>query len=175
METFFVDTNLLIQCRDLSQLPWQDISNDNHIVLVISRPVLEEIDRHKQSGNNRRASRCRKISSDFRELIIKKTNKYLIRNSSPMVELLLQSTIETSILLPSGVLDLTKSDDRIIYEALAYKSKHSDVHVRLLTHDTNPLLTAQSCGLDYSIIPDTWLMEPELDSRDKKITELEKN
>ncbi len=43
----------------------------------------------------------------------------------------------------------------------------------ILTHDTNLLLTAKLCGLPFVVIPDSWLLEPSPNHRDKKITELE--
>jgi hypothetical protein len=45
-------------------------------------------------------------------------------------------------------------------------------NIALLTHDTNPLLTAKRCDLACEVIPDDWLLDPEPDPRDRQINEL---
>jgi hypothetical protein len=71
-------------------------------------------------------------------------------------------------------LDLSIIDDQIIAEALAYQSQNPQSEVAILTHDTNPLLTAKRLGLAYKEVPDDWLLQPEPDSRDKRIKDLER-
>jgi len=64
MKVIFLDTNIFIQCREIEQLPWGELfEKEKHIILVIPRTVLEEIDRFKQEGNSRRAKRARKANS----------------------------------------------------------------------------------------------------------------
>jgi len=173
MIVYFVDTNLFLQCKDLKQLPWKDISQDRDIHLLVSRPVMEEIDRLKHDGNTRRAKRARKASSFLRKIAVSDSTEEIIRDSSPRVVLSISTYIEkkeTKI----EILDLARADDRIINEALSYADNNPDKKVKLLTHDTNPLLTAKNCGLEYTVIPDDWLLDPEPDARDKRIIELEK-
>lgn len=50
MKTLFLDTNLFIQCREIT-LPWNEIVRDDSILLLIPRTVQEEIDRNKHNGN----------------------------------------------------------------------------------------------------------------------------
>jgi len=172
MKVFFVDTNILLQCRDLSELPWGEVSEDEDLLILISRPVQEEIDRLKQDGNTRRAKRARKTTSFFRKIISSDDSKLIIRDSGPRVEISF-SPIRYKQTIKFDQLDLSQADDRIINEALSYSSANPDQKVELLTHDTNPMVTAKLCGLLYSVIPDDWLLAPEPDSRDKKILELE--
>ncbi|HRW77465.1 MAG TPA: hypothetical protein P5207_02245, partial [Candidatus Sabulitectum sp.] len=44
----------------------------------------------------------------------------------------------------------------------------------LLTYDNGPKMTCHSIQLPFTSIPDTWLLPPEKDERDRKILELEK-
>ena len=174
MKILFIDTNIFIQCRDLGQLPWTEICGDEeYLLLFIPKAVQEEIDRHKQEGNSRRAKRARKASSFIRQIILSENTKFVIRDSKPIVEIsFTPPSLSKDCQLPD-FLDLSRPDDRIIAEIITYRNNYPDHDVSILTHDTNPLLTAKHCGLSYFVIPDNWLLPPEPDSTDKKITELE--
>ena len=173
MIVVFVDTNLFLQCKDLKHLPWKDIFKDDKILIKVPSAVLDEIDRHKQDGNSRRSKRARKASSYFRTVILNDESRIIIRKTDPHVELSF-----TSHSVPQSEsqynLDLSRPDNQIIEEALNYAASNQHEKVELLTHDTIPILTAKRCGLEVSIIPDEWLLDPEPDSRDKRIFELEK-
>lgn len=174
MKILFADANLFLQCRDLEQLPWHEVAEGNdQLFIIIPRQVQVQIDRLKQDGNNRRARRARKATSLIREVIQENGEKKIIKESTPRVEIGF-SPPQDILFEPPKSLDITQTDDRIIAEALAYKHLFRDADVALLTNDTNPLLTAKRCGLPYILIPDTWLLPPEPDPRDKKIEELER-
>jgi predicted nucleic acid-binding protein len=173
MKIIFLDTNIFIQCLDLEQLPWKEIFKDEeHLLLYIPRVVQEEIDHHKQEGNSRRAKRARKANSFIRQIILSKDTKLVVRESKPIVEISFTPILNKNCQLPD-VLDLSRPDDQIIAEIIKYKNNYPDHDVSILTHDTNPLLTAMRCNLSYFVIPDNWLLPPESDSKDKKIIELE--
>lgn len=171
MRVIFADTNLFIQCYDLSQIPWHNIFSDEKLLIIVSRTVLDEIDRHKQDGNARRAKRARKASSLFRSIILSESTKAIIRNDAPHVELSFATHPEHRG--HDYRLDLSRPDDRIIDEAIQYAALNPNDEVELLTYDTTPILTARRCGLSVSIIPDNWLLPPEPDPRDKRIADLE--
>ncbi|MDP2754408.1 MAG: PIN domain-containing protein [Nitrospirota bacterium] len=173
MKVFFLDTNFFLQCRDLEQLPLKEVSQDaDELLLLIPRPVQEEIDDMKQNGKGRRSERSRKTSSFFRKIIFSEGTKMTIRESGPKVEITFSPPMNPKR-KPHDILDLSKSDDRIIEEALAFKAENRDADVAILTHDVNLLLTAKRCGLLFVVIPDSWLLQPSPDHRDKKIAELE--
>lgn len=173
MIVVFVDTNFFLQCKDMKNLSWKEFFQDDEIVIKVPSAVLDEIDRHKQDGNNRRSKRARKASSYFRTVILNGESKTIIKKTDPLVVLSLPPHSDSGIDSQYN-LDLSRPDNQIIAEILNYKSSNQHENVVFLTHDTNPILTAKHCGLAVSIIPDEWLLDPELDSRDKKIIELEK-
>lgn len=169
MKTFFVDTNLFLQCKPLEELPWHEISDEaESLLLLISPTVMAEIDRLKSDGNSRRARRAKKANSLFREILRSKTK--VIREAGPHVEITFSPTLKSKIAKPDS-LDLSRMDDKIIYEAYVYAQ--GSFGVALLTHDTSPMLKAQRCNLKYCEIPDDWLLPPEPDERDKRIFNLE--
>jgi len=148
MIAIFPDTNLFLQCKDIKNLQWHEISDGEDIEIIITRPVMEEIDRLKQDGNKRRAKRARKANSFLKAIILSEEGNLQVRESNPSVVM--------SFLTPESKekladrLDLSRPDDRIVNEALSFRDKNMDVNVRLLTHDTNPLLTAKNVGLVMS-------------------------
>ena len=172
MKTLFLDTNVLMQCRKLDQLPWHEVSNDENIFLLISRPVQEEIDRMKHQGNARRGQRSRAATTFIRNMLLSESSETVIRASGPHVEVGFAPPISLKE-NPSPFLDLSRTDDRIIAEAICYRDQHPEEDVALLTHDTQPMVTSKYCGLAFIMVPDTWLLPPEPNERDKKIAELE--
>ena len=172
MKIFFLDTNIFLQCKKLEELPWGEVSDDD-ILLLIPRAVQEEIDRNKQDGNSRRSKRARQATSFMRNLLISDNETITIKDSKPLVQISFSPPIKLSKDI-SDILDLNYPDDRIIAEALEYKKINPNQRVLLISHDTNILLTAKRCNLPFFAIPDHWLLQPEPDSRDKKIIELER-
>lgn len=170
MKTFFIDTNVFEQCHDLKELPWNEVAGGNDVLLIVSRPVQDEIDKHKHDGNSRRARRARRANALFRELI--SAEKIELRSAGPRVEVSRVPPTKFNV-SPCRFLDLTRTDDRIILEALVYRDAHPDEEVALLSHDTGPLGMATDCGLAVQLVPDTWLLPPEPDERDRRIAQLE--
>jgi predicted nucleic acid-binding protein len=170
MKTLFIDTNVLLQCRDLKELAWQEIADGEDILMLISSPVQGEIDHLKHDGNTRRARRARKANSFIRQLILKEPARIILRESCRVEAARLPAMGK---LQEHPLLDLSRTDDRIIAEAMRYRDCHQNENVALLTHDTQPLGTAKDCGLPVVVVPDSWLLEPEPDERDKKIVDLE--
>ncbi len=174
MKYFFVDTNLFLQCRDVSDLPWGDISDAQQVRLIIPRAVQTEIDKLKADGNSRRAKRARNTNSYFRKVILSEGELFQVSSNSQIkVTLTFSSHAPAS---PSDVaevaLDNSRPDDSILLEVISYRAIHPEHDVALLTHDTNPMLTAKRLKIPYQAIPDGWLLTPEPDEREKEIRNL---
>jgi len=143
------------------------------LLLLIPRSVQKEIDHLKQDGNSRRAKRARKASAFFRELLQFSDNTMTLREYSPKVQISFSPPIPADK-AASPFLDMSRSDDGILAELLVYAQEHHACRAALLTHDTNPRVTAKHLNLECLVIPDEWLMPPEQDERDKRISELER-
>ncbi|MCW2236828.1 PIN domain-containing protein [Azospirillum canadense] len=173
MLILFVDTNFFLQCRDPAELAWEQATGGQDALVLIPRTVQQEVDRLKQAGNSRRAKRARKASSLFRRIIESPDLKTAAHDAGPRIELSFPPPPDPHRARPAQ-LDLAQADDRIIEEALAYRATHPNEDVRLLTHDTNPMLTARHCGLPCVAVPDAWLLPPEPDERDKALAEVQR-
>ena len=82
---YFVDSNLFLQCRPLEQLDWTPWNAFEEVRLIVSSPVLREIDYRKNKGSDRVGTRARATSAMFREML--QEGHKVVRASSPRVVL----------------------------------------------------------------------------------------
>ena len=163
--SFFPDTNLFIQCRPLEELDWSEWTDFEEVHLIVCRTVQREIDQQKHRGNGRVAQRARKTSSLFRSIIEKDCS--VIREKGPRVKLMLESSSVPSPELKDR-LDYDKPDDEIVGFLHKYEQQHPEADVRLLTHDTGPMVTAKSLDLPFVKIQDAWLLPPESNETERE-------
>jgi hypothetical protein len=167
----FPDTNLFLQCRDLSEIDWASVLDAAEITLVVSRTVQNEIDNFKSDGNGRRSKRARRASGVFRAALKAPHTTLEIRHTQPRVALVL-ARAPASNRAKVESLDLTLPDHRLVDEALHYVRQFPAADVRVLSHDTGVLLCARDHSLNWVEVPDDWLLDPENDEKDKKIRAL---
>ena len=167
----FPDTNLFIQCKSLNELDWSEWANFSEIHLIVCRPVQREIDNQKNYGNSRVSRRARKTHSLFRDIAINKKDYKLIRKDGPKVKLFLEPLIRPCSEL-SDRLDYSKPDDEIIGCLFTYMKQHSEADVRLLTHDSGPMMTARGLGLSFIPVKEDWILSPENNEANREIARL---
>ena len=166
----FCDTNLLIQCKTLEELDWS-MWKDHDVHVIVTQPVLGEIDQLKVKGSPRVARRARKVNSMFGEML--PTGRKTIRDSGPRVTLHVEPEHRHEPDL-ANQLDYSKADDRLVGTVYRFAHEQPGEDARLLTHDTTPLYTAQRFDVEVVRIPDGWLLPPENDERQKKIAALQR-
>ena len=170
----FPDTNLFIQCLSLVELDWSLWPEYSEVHLIVGRPVQAEIDKQKNRGNDRVGRRARKTHGMFGEIITTEPGYRVIREADPVVKLFLDGARKPSEEL-SEVLDYGVPDDRLLGHMHAYANQHPEREVRLLTHDSGPMMTAKSLNLPFTPIPDSWLREPEESEAEKENRRLRDN
>ena len=166
---YFVDSNLFFQCLPLEQLDWSPWDNYDEVWLIVSNPVLREIDFRKNKGNDRVGGRARATSAMFRKML--KDPHKVVRASDPRVILLIEPQHTSSQHLEER-LNYRERDDQLVGTAWTYSRNHQDLDVRLLTHDTTPLYTARGLDLKADQIPDSWLLPPESSPAEKELATL---
>ena len=167
---YFVDTNLFIQCQPLESLNWSTFLEFEEVCLIVSSPVLREIDHLKNRGNDRVGRQARKASAMFRDMLDEAQR--VVHPQCPRVVL----SIEPQHTCSRGLeeqLDLQERDDQLL--GIVHKFVRSDPskEVRLLTHDTTPLYKARGLGVAADRISDDWLRPPESTAAEKRMTALE--
>ena len=169
----FPDTNLFLQCKALAELDWSLWSDFSQIDLVVCTVVQREIDSKKYGGNHRVTRRARSTSSLFRKVVLGESSG-LIRESSPRVQLHVNSAIHHDPSL-SDRLNYVERDDQLVGTIHSFRKEYPEQTVQLLTHDATPISTARSLGIDTVVIPDTWLLPAESTLQEKKIAKLQKD
>ena len=168
----FVDTNLFIQCRNLSELDWSEWKDFSEVHLIVCLPVQREIDKQKMRGNNRVGRRARDTySSLFRAIATGEKEYELIKEVQPQVKLFLESPSRPDPELASS-LDYSRPDDEIIGCLHRFAKDHPDFDARLLTHDTGPMMTARGLGLSVAPIRNEWVLPPENNDEEREIARL---
>ena len=167
----FPDTNLFIQCKPLAELDWSEWSEFEEVHLIVCRPVTREIDNQKTRGNSRVAQRARSTYQLFAPLAEEKQDFLVIKNSVPIVKLLLEGLGQPSTELKE-VLDYSKTDDQIVGCLHRFRKENPDADARLLTHDRGPMMAARSLELPQVPIKESWLLPPEQKEVEKENTRL---
>ena len=167
----FPDTNFFIHYKNPNELSWTDIGEFEEIRLIITMPVLTEIDELKYGNKNRVQKRARQYTSQFKK-INRSENAELKVSDSPSVILKINLTLERDHELLNEI--GSENQDNILASiANKYANENSDKDVRLLTGDVVLSLKAREHSIPCIFIPDSWRRENEKSKAEKKIEELE--
>ncbi|HEY0684838.1 MAG TPA: PIN domain-containing protein [Steroidobacter sp.] len=163
----FPDTNVLFHCKPLADLPWHEHGDVDLVHVLIGAPVQDEVDRHKQDGNSRRAKRARDANALFRRMLAQADETPLvIRERNPTVQISFAPSLPVT--RPRlDTLDLTRADDRLLEEVIHFG--RGDPAACVLTDDTGMQLKAKRHGVRVVPVGPNWRLAPETDERDKQI------
>ena len=167
---YFVDTNLFIQCQPLDKLDWSPLHEFEEVRLIVSHPVMDEIDNLKKKGNDRVGRRARKASETFREMLNDAQRVVHSQCLRVVLSIELQHTCSRDL---EGQLDLQKRDDQLLGIVHEFVKSNPSKEVRLLTHDTVPLYKARGLGIAADPISDDWLLPPENTEAERRLAALE--
>lgn len=164
------DTNLFFECRALPQLPWKELGKDK-VVILLTKPVLDEIDKHKKA-NGRTRARALEIFGRVRDMIAKGTTEWEISGPAPRVVLRRFTAAKPDPELQDD-LDYGKTDEKLVGIASALAKTTDGSEVRLFTDDTGPASIADDFKVPFLMIPEEW-RRPPMDTEDgKAVRELE--
>lgn len=165
-----LDTNVFIQCRALEELSWRDVQPDvEEIRLLLTKTVVGELDKLKTDINRRRSDRARKAGQLIDRLLECTDNEIIIQETGPRIVLGIAERVRIDW-ENYPYLDREHADDRLIAEAIGLRK--SGRELVLVSHDSGPRMAAKNEGLAAFKVPDTWLLPPESDQRDKEIQKL---
>lgn len=168
----FPDTNFFLQLKVPKELPWSEISTDREIIVIVPRAVQKEISRLKSDGSGRRSKRARSAAALLMRIAQSASENEVVREGNPRVEIRLPAPAPALRGSPGGDLDPNSTDDRIMGEVLNFQSEHPGLDVRLLTTDSDQVMSAKHVGIAFFSVPEHWYIGPEPDERDKRIEEL---
>ena len=158
------DTNFFLHCREISALPLIEKFGEDTCLLITS-PVVKEIDNLKSKGEGRKARRAREWARRFRQFVESvDIEVYGIKTK------LNEHRKISSISFPEDF-EITDNDSRIVAEAYLFQRTTND-DVIFMSNDTMPLVHARTLKLKLFDIPDDWLLPPQPDNRDNQISKL---
>lgn len=166
--SLIVDTNLFHECRklDAADFPWSAIGEFDEIGLIVTYPVIQELDKHKKDTRPRLKRRALLATTWFRELLDQRRTEKVLKDADPRVVLRMRPVQAPKA--DMAELDYDVVDDRIVGIAAAIAEQSPDEDVRLLSHDSGPCMKAAAIGLQYQFMPDDWMREEEEDEQEKE-------
>lgn len=166
------DTNLFFECNSLEVLPWSELGYDP-IVVLLTKPVLDEIDKHKKAPGRTR-KRALEIFQRVRGMLTTSVDEVEIQAASPRVLLRRTPPITPAPTLKDQ-LDYGKTDDRLIGIVSTLSAQAAEYEVRLFTDDIGPASNAQGLGVPFLMINESWRRPASETTEEKKIRDLEKD
>jgi hypothetical protein len=166
------DTNLFFEFKPLEQLPWGELGGDP-VVILLTKPVLDEIDRHKK-GTGRTRDRALDIFNRFRAMLTSGVAEVDIQASAPRVVLRRM----TNVLPDPGLkdhLDYDKADERLVGIVSTLSSQAAGSEVKLFTDDGGPAGTAADLGVPFLMIDQSWRRPPAESTEAKLLKETQKD
>ena len=163
----FLDANIILECKPLEDLPWEEIDPDGPILALLTAQAIQEVDSKKRDGRLQAIARSfnRKISP-----LATGGGPLVIREASPRVELALAK--------PGRIpwddydeLDPQDGDARIVAEALHARDIEHDQKV-IVSHDIKPIAYATGRDLRAVHVSDSWLRPPEPSPHDRRMQQL---
>jgi hypothetical protein len=164
----FIDTNVFIQLRDLTTLPWhEEFPEATGIDLLVSQTVIRELDHFKTSTRDRQRDRARRALKSINAAAKPPDFSIELKQKPITLRLVIaQGPIPDWSTLPG--LDPNSPDDRLVAEVKSFGG------AALLSHDATPRIRAQLMGIEVFEPPEEWLLPPEQTDSQRKIAQLER-
>jgi hypothetical protein len=166
------DTNPFFEFKALDQLPWAELGADP-IVIVLTKPVMDEIDKHKK-GTGRTRERALEIFRRIRAMLATGVGEDVVREAGPRVVLRRMTRALPDERLKDH-LDYTKTDERLIGIASTLAVQASGYTVKLFTDDVGPAAMADELGVLGMMIDPAWRRPPTETTEGKRLREAEKD
>jgi hypothetical protein len=165
----FTDTNAFLQVRDLKDIPWKDLFPGVKAVDVMVAPrVIEELDKHKTSTNQRRRNRAR-LALQLIEKASLEPGFALVLKDKPVRVRIVVSTAPRFDWEAYPNLDPAKPDDQLVAEALSFGNG-----AEVFSHDSGPRIRARIAKIQAYEPRAEWLLPAEQTDDQRKITKLER-
>lgn len=167
--TLFIDTNGFIQLNELKAIPWRDMfPRVNHVKIMVSRPVIEELDEFKTSTNARRRDRARLALKLIDQASQEPDHTLSLKDKPFKVSLIIAPRLKPNW-ESLQELDPASPDDQLVAAAIT----HGD-NAMILSHDSGPRISARMAGLTALEPKESWLLPPEQTDDQKKVGRLER-
>ena len=166
------DTNLFFECKALDQLPWSELGAET-VIILLTKPVLDEIDKHKKAPGRTR-ERALAIYARIRDMIRASEEEVELPSTSPRVLLRRELATKPDPAL-GDVLNYSITDEMLIGITSALRNVVAGAQIKLFTDDTGPAATADSLGVPYLLIDESWRRPQTETTEQRRIKDLERD
>ncbi|MET4384450.1 hypothetical protein ABIB73_000185 [Bradyrhizobium sp. F1.4.3] len=166
------DTNLFFEFKPIEQLPWGELGADL-VVIVLTKPVVDEIDKHKKS-NGRTRDRALDIFNRIRAMLTSDAIEVDIQESGPRVVLRRQTSVGPDPKLADR-LDYGKPDEKLVGIVSTLAGQAVGYGVKLFTDDAGAAGTAADFGVPFQLIDPAWRRPPAESTEAKQLKEAKKD
>jgi hypothetical protein len=165
----FTDTNGFLQVRDLKDIPWKDLFPRVRTVDIMVAPrVIEELDKHKISTNQRLRDRSR-LALQIIEKASREPDLALQLRDQPTRVRIVISTAPRFDWTAHPNLDSAKPDDQLVAEALSFGNGAA-----IFSHDAGPRIRARIAQIEAYEPDANWLLPIEQTDDQREITKLKR-
>lgn len=164
----FIDSNIILEAKELRDLPWADIDPVGPILILVVPTVLEEVDSKKRDG--RLAPRARAFNRSLSPLL----------NGDPVINVA-HASVQVDLAIADcdrinwdelADLDPRQGDHRVAAEVLNVRGVPVAQRI-IVGQDIKPLIIAKRHGIRTCHVAESWLPSPEPTPMDKKFAELQ--
>ena len=155
----FIDTNILLHFRPIIEIPWHDFVQGDQIVLIITRGVVRDLDKHKNiNPSDKIRSRARRVLKEIEEWA-KNSNGSEIR---PKVIVAVSYNLPT-IDFRAFNLDQDWSDDYLLSLIKSFQLDSKETSVWIVSDDTAIRIKAQHIAIPPLVLDEIYRLPSEVD------------
>ncbi|MCK1597960.1 PIN domain-containing protein [Bradyrhizobium sp. 164] len=166
------DTNLFFEFKPLEHLLWSELAADP-IIIVLTKPVVDEIDKHKKSTGRTR-DRAIDIFNRLRAMLTSGATEAVIQDSGPRVMLRRMTSVRPDPKLEDH-LDYGKPDEKLVGIVATLAGQAAGYDVKLFTDDAGAAGTAADFGVPFQLIDPGWRRPPAESTEAKQLKEAKKD
>ena len=155
----FIDTNILLHFRPISEIPWNTLVQGSRIELIITQGIIRDLDKHKNTNSSMKIrARARRALNEIEAWAANATGFEV----QPNLVVKIHAGIPT-IDFTEYNLDRNWSDDYLLATIKSFPRASSEDLVWIVSDDTGIRIKAKQLGIDPLVLDDAYRLPQEKD------------
>lgn len=150
--SLIIDTNFLIEFKNIDQCPWHEIGDYTEIFIILTEPVQTEVDELKKANKPRTRRRAIKWSKLIRNAMHDEKSEIVFIDSGPRVSVVLDFSLPMEE--HKSFLDYRVTDDLIVGIATTLASRDKGSNYVVFSDDSRPIRKSKLAHVTSLSIPD---------------------
>ena len=153
----FIDTNILLHFRPISEIPWNTLVQGTRIELIITQGIIRDLDKHKNTNSSMKIrARARRALNEIEAWAANATGFEV----QPNLVVKIHAGIPT-IDFTEYNLDRNWSDDYLLATIKSFPRASSEDLVWIVSDDTGIRIKAKQLGIDPLVLDDAYRLPQE--------------